>query len=96
MSRVYTPAEALDLFWDAFCDCDWHLIPADVFGTGVDYEAGLEAAGLIEARDVTDEDLEDAFADERGIEPGGTVWHLTADGRDVLRQALASTNNPEA
>lgn len=69
------PETELRAFWGAFCD-------ADPRPDG--FEDRMEAAGLIEADDVTDEDLDDAFAAERGIEPGGTVWRLTPAGRQAL------------
>lgn len=72
--------------WDSFCDCD--PLPE-----GVDhdlYVQRLEDEGLLEWRSVDDDDLEDAFAEERGIVPGGMVYSLTPLGLAV-RASLAST-----
>lgn len=67
--------------WVDFTQCDF-------------YEEGfaeaMEAAGLVEWRSVEPEDLEQAFADELGIEPGGTVWVLTAAGQAALSASAAS------
>lgn len=63
--------------YDAFCQADW-FSGCDTFADR------MEAAGLIEVRSVTDDDLERPFAEELGIEPGGNVWDLTEKGRLVL------------
>jgi hypothetical protein len=73
------PAVELRAFWDAFCDCD---------ARPEDFEERMEAAGLIHLRSVTDEDLDDAFAYERGIEPGCNVWDLTEAGRASLSKGI--------
>jgi len=67
--------------WNAACDVDKHLLP-------VDFEEQAEAAGLIELVPVDREALESAFAWDRGIEPGGSMWRLTAKGRERYHQAL--------
>lgn len=72
------PATELQTYWSAFCDCDRY---PDRF------DDRMERAGLIELDDVTDDDLEDGFARERGIEPGGFVWRLTDLGRQALKDA---------
>lgn len=64
-------------YWDALCDCDWHLIPE---GVREGLEDRLIAAGLAEWRSVTDEDMEDSFASERGLEKGGSCLDLTPLG----------------
>jgi|GEM_PF-1875057 len=64
-------------YWSAICDSDWHLIPADIRD---DLEERLVAVGLAEWRAVTDDDLEDTFAYERGIEKGRSCLDLTALG----------------
>ena len=69
--------EMLRQHWDAFCDGDRGNIPAD-------FEDTVEAAGLIEMRAVTEDDLDDPFAAERGIEAGGSVWCLTPAGLAYL------------
>ena len=69
--------------WDRFCDCD--PLPE-----GVDrdlYVQRMEDEGLLDWRSVDDDDLEDAFAEERGIVPGGMVYSLTPLGLAV-RAAL--------
>ncbi len=67
--------------WHSFCDCD----PFDGADTFPDR---MEAAGLIELLPVTDDDLEQAFAEELGIIPGGMVWHLTESGRSEMSTDL--------
>lgn len=69
------PADELRAFWGAFCD-------ADAYPDG--FPERMEAAGLIHLRPVDDDDLEEAFAWERGIVPGGWVWSLTEAGRALL------------
>ena len=69
------PADELRAFWAARCDADAY--PED-------FDERMEAAGLITLDAVDDDDLEDAFAYERGIEPGGMVWRLTPAGRAAL------------
>lgn len=58
--------------WNAFCDGE---------PVAPDFIENAEAAGLAELGAVKRADLEDSFAAERGIELGGSVWHLTAKGR---------------
>lgn len=67
-------ADELRAHWNQFCD-------ADYFDELDGFEDRMEQAGLIELVPVADEHLDDAFAYERGIEPGGMVWQLTAAGR---------------
>jgi DNA modification methylase len=69
--------------WNAFCDAD--SIPFD----HDDFLDRLEKHGLIELRGVTDDDLNDAFAAERGIERGGSLWDLTEKGRAALSTTQA-------
>lgn len=71
-----SPATELGAYWDAFCDAD----PAPD-----DFIDRMEAAGLVVLEGVTDEDLDDAFAAERGIEPGGMIYRLTPAGRAALQ-----------
>ena len=47
----------------------------------------MEEAGFYELRKVTREDLDSAFADERGIEKGGYVYALTDLGRAALKES---------
>lgn len=69
--------EAFELvkYWADFCDCD--AVPPD-------FADRMEAAGYIELRSVTKDDLEEPFAAEKGIEPDGSVWQLTTNGRAVI------------
>lgn len=72
-------AEAdLRLHWNDFCD-------ADPFYGSDDFAERMEAFDLIELAPVDDDALDDAFAAERGIEPGGMMWRLTEAGRAALR-----------
>lgn len=73
-----TAHEDLRLHWDDFCD-------ADLFEGRDTFVERMEAAGLIELVPVNDEALEEAFAAERGIEPGGNMWVLTPAGRAALK-----------
>ena len=61
--------------WNAFCDAD---------PVAPDFAERMEAAGFIELVPVDDEALDDPFAYERGIEPGGLMWDLTPAGRSAL------------
>jgi len=70
---------ALTSDWDAFCDCDWHLMSCDIKG----FAERLEQLGYVTFDAVDDDDLDDAFASERGIVPGGTIWRLTPLGLAV-------------
>lgn len=80
-----TPEEALRRYWDACCQCDWHLIDNDACEDGGDLTDAWEAAGLIYSRAVNKEDLDDAFAAEMGIVPDGAIWELTDTGRAALK-----------
>jgi hypothetical protein len=81
-----TPEEALRAYWAAFCDADWHLIDDDACEDGADLIDIWEANGLVVLDGVDDDELDDALADERGIEPGGSVWRLTPAGRQALQE----------
>jgi hypothetical protein len=74
---AHTPDEDLRENWHNFCDCDYFVGAAD-------FPERMEAAGLIELVPVDDDALEDPFADERGILPGGMMWKLTEAGRNAL------------
>lgn len=71
-------AEAdLALHWIDFCHCDRF--------DGIDtFAERMEAAGLIYLDEVEADDLDDPFASELGIEPGGKVWRLTDEGQRIL------------
>ena len=81
IARGLTKAQREDITsnWIAACDCDWGCIttePADFFDR-------LEMSGFAKLVPVDDDALEDAFAHERGIEPGGMMWRLTPLGLAV-------------
>lgn len=63
--------------WRAFCD-------ADPFEGADTFTDRMEARGYIRMRKVRKADLQESFAAERGIEPGGYIWELTAKGHKVL------------
>lgn len=72
----------LRAYWAAFCDCD---------STPDDFQDRMEIAGLIYLDAVTEDDLDNSFASELGIDPGGTVWRLTDRGS----QAYATPSDKE-
>lgn len=65
-------------YWSAICDCDWHEVPEAIRDT---YEDALISQGLAVWGAVDDDDLDNPFADEIGIVPGGSVLRLTPAGR---------------
>ena len=65
-------------YWSAICDCDWHEVPEAIRDT---YEDTLISQGLAVWDAVDDDDLDNAFAEEIGIVPGGSVLRLTPAGR---------------
>ncbi len=67
--------------WSAFCDAD--PVPEE-------FADRMDDAGFIQLRKVTRYDLEDSFAQERGIEKGGYVWDLTRLGKEILDQASSA------
>ncbi len=79
--KRYTESEWRDIddlrkHWHAFCD-------ADPFEGSDTFTERMEARGYIRLRRVTKADLAESFAAERGIEPGGNVWILTAKGEKI-------------
>ncbi len=80
VERLSASADIRDLkdHWHSFCD-------ADPFEGGDTFAERMEARGLIELVAVTQEALEDGFAAERGIVPGGSMWQLTEAGRASLQ-----------
>jgi hypothetical protein len=76
------PDVELRTYWSAFCDCD---------PSPDDFQDRMEAAGLIVLDAVNDDDLDNPFAREIGIEPGGSVWRLTDRGS----QAYATPSDKE-
>lgn len=81
MAEPFDPGE-FHHAWNAFCDCDYHLIgmPYD------DFVNHGEKEGLFALRAVEPDDLEESFAWERGIEMGGSLWELTPKGRALFDQ----------
>jgi hypothetical protein len=73
-----SPEEDLRAHWNAACDADW-------FEGCHDFMERMEAAGFCDLFPVEPEHLDDPFAAERGIEPGGMIWVLTEKGLDVLK-----------
>ncbi len=74
----------LTVHWDEFADADplSHHRELDAF------LHDMESAGFAQWAPVDDDALEEPFAWERGIEPGGMMWELTALGRTARAQAL--------
>lgn len=73
--------------WDAFCDCD--ELPV-----GIDYQAyldWLDDTPLVDFRFVNADDLEDPFAEDRGIRADGLIYCLTPLG---LRVRAILTEEP--
>lgn len=70
--------QRLQALWRAFCDAD--PVPPEFIDD-------MEKVGFVQLRSVEDADLEEAFAAERGIEPGGLLWELTDAGRRALAEA---------
>lgn len=68
-------AAELRQHWGAFTVAD--LVPAG-------FIERMEAAGFAELVPVTKEALEEPFAAELGIEPGGMMWQLTQLGCEAL------------
>lgn len=77
--------EDLTVNWDAFCDADPLPHPREYFPDS------LDAAGYAELVPVDDDALDDPFAAERGIEPGGMMWRLRPIGL-ALRAHLNKTD----
>jgi hypothetical protein len=72
--------EPFDVHWNAFCDADHGDYPEGFIETA-------EANGLAELVPVTNEALDEAFASERGIERGGSMWQLTKAGHEAFNRA---------
>lgn len=77
-------AEDLRIYWLYFGDAD----PFDGCDT---FAERMETAGYIHLVPVTAEALEDPFAADRGIEPGGMMWELTEEGRKAMERHDAFT-----
>ena len=68
----------LQTHWRAFCDCD----KTEPEG----FCERMESAGLIYLDEVSEDDLDDIFASERGIEHGGYIWRLTETGQQAFNR----------
>ena len=77
-SSAASAVQRLQALWRAFCDAD--PVPPEFIDD-------MEKVGFAQLRSVEDADLEEAFAAERGIEPGGLLWELTDAGRRALAKA---------
>lgn len=73
--------------WNIFCD-------ADPFEDSDTFSERMEAAGLIELVPVTKDALDESFAAERGIEPGGMMWVLTPDGHAAMLATSQKGDTP--
>lgn len=81
----YTEAE-----WRLITDLreHWHMFTdADPFEGSDTFPDRMEAAGYCRLVSVTKEALQEAFAAERGIEPGGMMWELTPAGHEAFAGA---------
>ena len=75
MGDPFTKDQFADM-WDDYTEADWRLVDDPT-----SFLEKCETAGLAECVPVDDSALAESFAAERGIEPGGMMWQLTADGR---------------
>lgn len=89
LATALTETQRIDLTerWDQFCDQDELSGNRDPD----EYTADLLLDGFADIREVERDDLEDPFAYERGIEPGGMIYVLTPLGA-ALRTALATNH----
>lgn len=69
--------EDLRKHWNDYCDSD----PFEGSDTFIER---MEQQGYAELVPVTEEALNESFAAERGIEPGGVMWQLTDAGRAAI------------
>lgn len=78
-------SDDLRKYWITVCDAD----PTPDLDED-DFIERMEAAGFIHLRPVTRRDLDEPFASERGIYPGGNLWELTASGQKVFAEGAGS------
>lgn len=76
----WRPATHFDVYWNAFCDADHGDYPENFIEI-------CEEDGLVELVPVTRDALDEAFAFDRGIRPGGSMWVLTKAGHDLFNAA---------
>jgi hypothetical protein len=84
--KPLTGEQSRDLFdlqdyWDAFCKHE--PVPIENF------ISRMEAARFVRMYRIARADLESQFVDEQVLMKGGTIWRLTAKGRDALLQSKA-------
>lgn len=79
-------------YWSAICDCDWHEVPEAIRDT---YEDTLISQGLAVWDAVDDDDLDNPFAEEIGIVPGGSVMRLTPAGRAAFASPIPNGDEAE-
>jgi hypothetical protein len=83
MSDAFTEDRFAEI-WMAFCAGDKHLVPDG-------FEEEAEKLSLIQLRKVKKSDLQESFAEERGITKGGWIWELTPIGYiRLLKKASVS------
>ncbi len=75
--------------WDDYTEANWRLITDPT-----SFLEQCEDAGLAECVPVDDDALDDAFAHERGIEPGGMMWRLTVAGFERYRASKHVSPTP--
>lgn len=101
--RVHSDAKSVSIpgdgvsivrdYWSAICDCDWHQVPEAIMET---YEDILISEGLAKWGAVDADDLDNPFAEEIGIVPGGSVLRLTPAGRAAFASPIHHRDEGEA
>lgn len=86
MSDPFTADQFADM-WDDYTEADWLLVKDPT-----SFLEQCEDVGLAECVPVDDDALNDSFAYERGIEPGGMMWRLTAPGQQRYAACRAALN----
>ena len=93
IARGLNPTQRDDLLvrWPEFCDAD----PLSGGRDQDEFVADMLLDDFIRLRDVQPDDLDDPFAWERGIEPGGMVYVLTPLGEALRAHLLTEVSNHE-
>ena len=81
---IFTRDQFADM-WDDYTEADWLLVKDPT-----SFLESCESAGLAECVPVDDDALEESFAAERGIEPGGMMWRLTKAGHERYADCRAA------